>query len=307
MGDEGAATMGDADAAALDQLRQELKRKKFLHTSVMAHLGFISGIQQGQLTSPEVVGRSQDLEAAKDKAKERNLALKSEVAREVEEHGDLYKRRAQVYQDVSRQYEECERMLRELHSLVEEEEAEDTEFASEGPEGLANSLHCSLEEEEVPHSLLEQSDELAKRRRLEFELRCLEKQRRLPEEVRAELAQLEAREEREIDRLEALERLQCEVGLPRLHFDGARGAVVLGGPPGQGERREDLALRTVKVEHDAAGHLVRAETHPSLGLWNEATHCVNDNDLARLLTLVWDRLCEHHSRSHPEPSEMGGA
>mmetsp|Transcript_129453 Transcript_129453/g.360580 ORF Transcript_129453/g.360580 Transcript_129453/m.360580 type:complete len:343 (-) Transcript_129453:115-1143(-) len=298
-----------ADAAAVEELRQELKHKKFVHLSVQAQLSFVSGCLQGDL-SPDLAAQGQKLEAARREAKERNQALKREEARETEEHARLCIQRMEAYREAMRGYEECQEVMRQLQSLVEEEEAEEVGLPGEGLEALTGSLGCSADEEEgeaPERALLEQPEELAKRRRLEYERRYLERQRRVPEELRAELVQLEARERREVERLEALERLQCEHGLPKLHVDDSGGTVMLGGPRAAGELSEDFAVRTVKVERDASGHLVRAETHPSLGLWNEATHCVNDNDLARLLTLVWDRLCEQQCRNGTEPAELGGA
>mmetsp|Transcript_23152 Transcript_23152/g.54179 ORF Transcript_23152/g.54179 Transcript_23152/m.54179 type:complete len:313 (-) Transcript_23152:11-949(-) len=284
-----AVGVGSGDAAALEELRQELKRKKFCHLSVEAQLCFIGSCQEGNLD--DSAAKSKELEGARQVAKARNQALRRELAREAEEHSQLLEQRGDLHREALRQFQECEQLVRELQGLLELEDAEEAELAAEVAELASSPV------EELALGLAENQEDLVKRRRLEYERQMLERHRQAPEASRSELAQLEAYERREIERLEAFERTQCELGLPQLVIHD--GAVVLNGPA-VGPASEEL--RTVHVERDASHRLRRVEAHASLGLQEECALCVEGDDLARLLTLVWDCLCER-SRA----VELGGA
>lgn len=280
-----------------------------MYLAVETQIRFLAGCQESDLNDV----KGQDLEMARREAKERNQALKRQISREVEEYAKLCQEYSDIYQDAMRWHEECQSELRELSHLMEEK------ASSEEPDPLPENIFTEWESalqtaaddtrlgtEKAARMVVDQSHDILKRRKLGYERHCLFEEQRKHEQLRDKLGHLEAQQLAEIEKLESLACFESELGLPRIEFNDSKGIVVLGEPASiEGDDRE---IRTIKVEHDAFGRLVRAEPHPSLGLWNEGTISVENNDLARLLTLVWDRVCEQHDGLRIEQgAELGGA
>merc|ERR1711933_89474 len=99
------------------------------------------------------------------------------------------------------------------------------------------------------------------------------------------LGHCETQQHIQIKSLESLAQIEKQFGFPAIRFDGENGVVVVGQP--HKDNTNGFAIHTIKIEYDAQGRLIRAEPHPSLGLWNEGFVSVETGDLARLLTLVW--------------------
>eukprot|EP00931_Biecheleriopsis_adriatica_P091975 TRINITY_DN65817_c0_g1_i1.p1 TRINITY_DN65817_c0_g1~~TRINITY_DN65817_c0_g1_i1.p1 ORF type:complete len:302 (+),score=95.80 TRINITY_DN65817_c0_g1_i1:34-939(+) len=249
-----------AAGANFEQLLQDFKRKKFMFLAVEAQLGFLRTCQDGGLRL-----QGDDLDVRLDAARARDQELVQDIARELDEHDRLSKELSQFTTDDHQVRLLCEAEVEEIEALIVEEAVE-TEVQ-----------HPTLEE-------LAACGGKAKRPRLE-ELRHQHLELSEAEETLAEMRDLEAKESAEVEKLQSLAAFEEELGLPRIRFDGEKGTILLG----RESKQDDMALRSVKVEHDAAGRLLRAEAHPMLGLWNEATTAVECDDLARLLTLAWDR------------------
>lgn len=105
-----------------------------------------------------------------------------------------------------------------------------------------------------------------------------------------ELLTLAEAEEMEVSRLRALVDFEEQLGLPRIEIHDE--VVILG-------RSEDPSC-SVEVKWDDAGHLLLAQPHPSLHLDHEAAKAVEQDDLGRLLVLVWDRAS---NREGSKPAE----
>lgn len=102
-----------------------------------------------------------------------------------------------------------------------------------------------------------------------------------------ELRTLAGAEETEVARLRALVDFEEQLGLPRIEIHGE--VLTLG------TGSED-PLCSLEVKWDDAGHLLLAQPHPSLRLDHEATKAVEEDDLGRLLVLVWDRASNQGSK-----------
>lgn len=262
----GELELQDHSAHEATSLLQELERKKLMFLAAQAQLSFIT------LISGELKGldhnaaelRAADLLRA---ARARNEALELELHGATKNHEQLRKALAAAKRDANRLQSQCKEELEEVESLLAEEEAEAEQQAfSEAHEGLHGSLEAWQS--------------------LDYEQKCLDYHRQQPQDMLDELPRLESQEQAEVASLEAMCAQELELGLPRICFDDVKGFVQLGGPAA---RAADPGLLTVKVHHDDVGRLLQAETHPALGLGNDCVTSVESNDLARLLTLVWDR------------------
>ncbi|CAE8669697.1 unnamed protein product [Polarella glacialis] len=256
-----ASTPAAAAARDMPSLRQDLKRKKFMYLAVEAQLCFARSVFANGAPAGSMSREGRDMEAARREAKMRNKALNRNVAQELEEHSRLC-------QELTRTHKQSQ----QLDSLCEEELQELQELAEEDAEAVALADRSLTPEELAAGPSIE-----AKRLKSDD-----------PEALLAQLLSLEAQELAEVEQLEALELFEQQLGLPRIDIDSAKGVLVLGRQDCQ--RKDDATLRTIKVERNGLGKLLRAETHPSLGLWNEATGAVEADDLGRLLTLAWDRI-----------------
>lgn len=141
---------------------------------------------------------------------------------------------------------------------------------------------------------------------LETELRQVEASRAANH---AAVAADRQREEQEVSIAtshKALADAERELGLPDLRFDDAKGVIVLGAPQGNCAAE---ALRTVFVEFAPDGRLTRAEAHVALGLNVEEAAAVAHDDLARLLTAAWGKLCgdADGAGSHVLGAGVGGS
>lgn len=283
--------------AGLEEMRQVLKRKKFMYLAIEAQLNFLNGCTYSDLASLENAMHGQDLEVARLEGKERNTTLKRLISLEEEKQIALYEELSAVYQDAMKCHKQCELELSELADVVNEADIANNSGNSPQLE-LINSIEnlkdarveMGCDAERTANIWCGQSEENIKRRRFEYEQKYLEQQLHQPQEMRNELEHCEAQEQSRVEFLESMARIEDQLGLPRIEFDDENGVIVVGQPIANNPN--DLAMRTVKIERDAQGRLIRAEPHPSLGLWNEGTVSVENDDIARLLTLVWDRLCE---------------
>lgn len=145
--------------------------------------------------------------------------------------------------------------------------------------------------------------------RQELQAKLLTKTLRSAEASRVELERLEREVRAEVVKLEGHAALEEEfgLGLPRITFDDSVGTVTLGWPPRMDvPSGDDVTVRTVSIEFDAHGRLVHAAAHASLEMRDEERAAVAGDDLAHLLTLVWDRVRQKHEgaqsgdNSHPD-------
>lgn len=296
---------GGTPTARLEDVREELRRRKLTFLAVEAQLRFVEGSSTGA-----IMPGGADMEERRREARARNKALKAELAREQTQHAELCRQLAEGLRESAEKHEECEDAAKELQRLVEEEEMQqDREEAAQeaaaaisatARRGVAAAGEQALAGATRASTLLTEgaSQDLQKRRRVEEEeARQSAAQRRACAAEKAELERLEALERARVERLELLAQKEAELGLPRIRFNDAAGQVVI---EGKGNSRPEL--HTVRTARDAqTGRLVRAEPHPCLGLEAESAACVEGDDLARLLTLVW------HRSSHLHGAAEGGA
>lgn len=287
---------GRSAAAAVDDAHEELRRKKLTFLAVEAQMRFVEGCRSGTITPGGV-----DMEQRRQQARQRNKALKDQIREEREEHAKLCRQLSEVVRESTERHAECEREAKLLARLVEVDEAAEVEEAAHEalfPEGHRGAVAAGEEAAgqalRATSALTENvSGELLKRRRLmEEEAREIAKRRGAISTARAELERLQDLELQRVERLEKQIRKEVELGLPVICFDDANGRVVLEpGHPGSPVAAVKPEVRTVRVARDTdTSRLLRAEPHASLNLWDEGTSCVENDDLARLLTLVWHRL-----------------
>lgn len=280
------------------QLKQQLKRGKFSYLAVEEQLRFLEGSAQRNSAALETSVSSQDMMAARNQARERNRAVKRDLKEQANEQDKLYAEIASLYTNTEKLHVQCERDMQEVIQLMEAISPMDTDEGIEGVTGWENALQEAQEEAfRDTHRLAElvvpTQEEASKKKKLEYEQRCLEQELLKYESEVDELARIAKREQEKIASLENLNDLVEQMGFPRIEFKDEHGKVILGKPGQCTENLDDPALRSIDVQHDKNGRLTRAEPHPSLGLWNEATTALDTNDFARITTLVWDRLCDH--------------
>jgi hypothetical protein len=236
---------------------------------------------------------SRDLVAERRETKRRNQALNLERTRVAEEHDRLRKQAAELRRDETEMFEECQKSFRILSDVVDEKALDDVwRNGSHASEAMLSALGNSSRNDTVDEALKakqEQPQRLAKIRRLEDELRAIKQETDRVEMLDIDLEKKIALEKQEISRLEDLASIHELLGVQRITWDDKENTVILG-QSSHGIEYADLALRTVKVEYHDDGRLKCAEPHHVLGLWNEASKAVEKDDLAFLLTLVWDRL-----------------
>merc|ERR1719362_1560859 len=126
-------------------------------------------------------------------------------------------------------------------------------------------------------------------------------------QARNALGHSETQAQQEVDSFERLTDVELMLGLPSIAFDDANGAVVLG-QDSDASVNKDLSYRTVGLERDAQGRIISAKPHPALGLNDEAAASGEHGDLAPLLTLLWERVCEQQQwRRRQDGAGAGGA
>lgn len=302
---------------SFEALRQGTKQEKFMCLAAEAQLNFMSGCMQRDSTSLRGPLRGQDLEYQRREAKAENQELKADIQREQDQQEVLHMELARACAQLEASHRQCARQLHEAVQVLEVSVDGDAEAApmSECVGELRGTGHSAMQSrlDHMAELKTKEPEEAMKRRRLQQELWSLEREQTKQEAKLAELGRLEEHERRQIESLSSMAQLSESLGLPRIEFDRDRGVVILG--PADTDGTEPgvfcggTAIRTVAVQHDVSGKLVRAEPHPLLQLWNEATTAVETDDLARLLTLVWDRLCEQSPgrRGDRSPCNRGGA
>lgn len=294
--------------ARIEELEQEFRRGKLTLISVEAQRRFLEMCFRGE--GGRYTGPTQDEQQA---LKQQCKALKSDVAEERQQHALLCRQLAEARRELAARQAAAEREAAELARLAEEEEDAAAQLAAHGTaashsaqDGAAAAFARAAEDARRVAGVMERglSDEVSKRRRLdEDEFAQMLKWHRKHAATRAELERLERRESEKVEALEHLALRETELGLPDIRFDAVAGTVTIGGP-GRGRAPAgngglggaSVELRTVQVAYDSEGHLTRAEPHPSLGLWNEGAATVEDDDIARLLTKVRERLSTNDSR-----------
>jgi len=282
---------------------RELKRRKFTYLATESELRLLQTCYQPELSYSE---KSKDREGARVEAKKVLRELKREVERENEAKQDLYSEISRLAAAHGEAHDRCAHDLREaqqLHAFMQDEEKDAQEVSgSLLPAGMELEVPphddaCALTEgvQNLTGLVAAQVEEEARQRRHKFEADCLRKSLKDTEAVRLELERLEQDACAKVAELQSKASLVEEfgLGLPSITFDDAAGTVTLAWPPCMPvPSGDDVAVRTVSVDFDEQGALVRAHPHPSLELWAEARHSVETDDLARLLTLAWDRICQ---------------
>lgn len=302
----------------------ELKRRKTMYLAAESELRLLQSCHQSELACLErgVEDREQARLAAKNELRE----LKREVARELEAKQELYKEVSRLTREHAEIHDRCRRDMLQVQQLQADIEDEDhidgllphDSLKLDVPMAAASGDGGALAEdtESVAGLTREHVEELEKEQRQEQQAAYLRKNLGAAEADRMELERLEREARAEVVRLEGHAALEEEFGLclPRIEFNNSAGTVTLGWPSTMPvPSDDDVSVRTVSVEFDEHECLVHARTHPSLELQAEERASVERDDLPRLLTLVWNRICQHYDGvklgcgSLPEASEIGGA
>jgi len=297
----------------------ELKRRKTMYLAAESELRFLQSCHHSELACLErgVEDREQTRLAAKNELRE----LKREVERELEVKQELYKEISRLTGEHAEIHDRCTRdvlQVQQLQADIEDEDHLDGLLLPdvEMPAAFGDDGALAQDAESVAGLARQQAEELAKEQRQELQAEYLRKTLRAAEANRMELERLESEARAEVVRLEGHAALEEEFGLclPRITFNDSAGVVTLGWPSTMPvPSDDDVSVRTVSVEFDEHQHLAHARTHPSLELQAEERASVERDDLPRLLTLVWNRICQHYKGeqlgcgSLPEASEVGGA
>eukprot|EP00913_Durusdinium_trenchii_P020237 g19012.t2 len=236
---------------------QELKEKIFLLLCVEAQRHF-----QELQAIPDAAVASR-LSRSTHQAEE----LSQEMANELESHLHLCQALTRTKEEAGRLHQLCEKGLEELTKIQEE-----------------SASYCFDSED----------DHEAKRRAKAFEEE---------EAALSQLLEMAEAEEAEVQRLKSLMDFEEQLGLPRT--EGSDFAPVAAFLAMRIELQDDVVTLgqrlddprfSVKVEWDTQGRLLLAEPHPSLHLRTEASRAVEQDDLGRLLVLVWDRASRRASQ-----------
>jgi len=309
---DGLATQFSAEVlgyAPLGQLQHELKRLKFVYTDAEAQRRFANVVQGNHLEDP--ASQAAVAEQRRKEAKEKNKSLKQRVAREQQLHGQLMKELTGCTRQVDQRYEQTVQDIRDAESTCSGEHPGHVDVnlrADATAARLAEAAEQSWRGAEDARNFWMSKEEVAnKRRRLEAELRQYEHQKRGHETRAGSFAREGAHETSIIDSIVKIQRAEAELGLPRLEIDHARGIALLGEPPREGEEDADAdseAMRTIQMEFAEDGTLLRAETHPALGLQCFDSKAIAKQDFGMLPTLAWKRLCDAATDEGPE--DFGG-
>jgi len=310
--DESAVVGAQARAAGRPaaELRQELRRLKFVFTAAEAQRLFAEKSQERCFEQDPPFGHGARSasgraagEARRQGAKERNKGTKRELARAQEAHDQLVRDVAEARQGVFLLRNKCLTDISEAADLLEFEASEldmdvDAGVGATGHDAQAagDAQRFSEDASRLRLSLAESS---AERRQLEEALRGMEAQRKSAKAAAAELLQRAERERVVAASYEKLQQAEHQLGLPQAEVNLARSVAVLGAPDASvlveafiNGTSATEAERTLQLGFGEDGRLQHAEPHPVLGLQKEAEEAVARDDLARLVTLSWDRICK---------------
>jgi len=279
----------------------ELKRRKFMYLAAESELRLLQSCHKSELA---YLQQTQERESARIEAKKVLRELKHEGERQREINEELYSQIAQLVAETEAARDRCAHDIREAQRLQADMEEEDKDMQ---PRSLLEDaeMDATLQAPQDDDNLLmhnaenlagmvaAQVEEETKQDRKRFEAECLRRNLREVEARRTKMEQLEEEARAKVIDLEGHMAEMEELGLPRITFDDSAGTVILGWPPRTPvPRGDDVAVRTVSVNFNEQGQLVDARVHPSLELWDEASLSIEKDDLARLLTLVWDKVCQ---------------
>lgn len=283
---------GRLPAASFQEKYEELRRLKLAFVAADAQLRFVESSRSCDGAMCGVNGSF--AEAQRREARARNKALKAELARERKRHEALRGQLADAHRVSAEGHAASEREAQELSRLAEVDASE-----VHDPAALTTALGVSAangaagaEAEEVCRraaaALVETSvGKLRQQQRLEEEeAQRLAAERRRCQDQTAKYERLEEQERAHVHQLAAFAAKEVELGFPRVEIDESAEKVLL---VGRDCPRPELGALRVQLDAET-GRLLRAEPHPSLGLWDEGTLSVERDDLGRLATLVWDRL-----------------
>jgi len=298
---------------------RDLKRRKLMYLASQSELQLLKSLQESDLGGLEN-SNYEDRERVRIAAKNELRELKGEVQKEIAAKQQLYKEISQLCAEHGEDHERCARDLRAAQQMQANMEDEDEEVQAELPLPYDDGGVLSQGAQSLAGLREARVEEAAKQGRQQFEAQCLKKTLSQAEARHAELDRIEREARAKVVELEQHRALEEEfgLGLPVITFYDSAGTVTLGWPSSMSiPNNDDVAVRTVAVEFDEQGRLVRAETHASLQLCDEAATSVDADDLARLLTLVWDRVCQQSDGlqlgsaasdgPHTEACELGGA
>lgn len=295
----------------LDGLRAQMRRDKIRYHSVQTQVLLAQGWQNYDVTSSESLpGLGQDLASGKKEAKEKIKEQKADVARETVNLAALYADASNGFAEASQLHAQTVQALQEVRDIVNQsvhnrsDDVSTARMQSEAEELSRVEEQVAAGTRELTTVLQLRDEEQLKRRRLDNEKLTMEQVLKEYEAQLRKMQQLEKEWDSEAKTGELLDKRAEEMLLrrPRVDFDDARNVLVLSDAAGGvGPGREPEAVRTIKVEYDKHGRLVRAEAHPSLELWPEATIAIEQNDLARLVTIAWDRICNESEGLRHQP------
>eukprot|EP00930_Biecheleria_cincta_P059463 TRINITY_DN45199_c0_g1_i1.p1 TRINITY_DN45199_c0_g1~~TRINITY_DN45199_c0_g1_i1.p1 ORF type:complete len:324 (+),score=96.27 TRINITY_DN45199_c0_g1_i1:52-1023(+) len=284
-------------APSFAQLSQELKRLKFTFIDAEAQRQFAEYASQGRRILEEPPDAA-SLDSKRKDAKEKNQSLKQRIERESQLNSQLVKELAEATRKASDLYEQCQHDLKDAESAQQAAGAADLDLqlgANRVVEALGQSDQAAVRGAQEARQLWAAREEMAsRRRRLEQEIRNAEEQRRQNLRRTAALAKEQESEQRRIESFEQLLEVEEKLGLPKLVIDHARGVALLGEPLGPEDQElcgdEAEAIRTIQVEFDQDGTLLKAEPHPALGLQQVASKAIARQDFGLLATHAWARL-----------------
>eukprot|EP00928_Gymnodinium_smaydae_P053887 TRINITY_DN37780_c0_g1_i1.p1 TRINITY_DN37780_c0_g1~~TRINITY_DN37780_c0_g1_i1.p1 ORF type:complete len:378 (+),score=106.12 TRINITY_DN37780_c0_g1_i1:63-1136(+) len=302
-----AAAAADKHQLDFDELRERLKAQKFRFVQAQEQLNFATS-QESERRDTE----PPSLTEQRKTAKEDNKAVKEQIKREEHKHAQLLEEVEKVYQHNKKLYEKG---LQDLQDATEAATF-DGETSINFPEDAHGHRVAASEAQKALEDAMRLQEEAGarerRRRELEEELLKLEEQAKLEQRRARAYRKQEAREEKAKQSLEVLLAAEATLGFPRYDFDDARNVVVVSPPEGMNfastpraanaVRDVSETIRTVGVSYDEHGCLAQAIAHPILDLEREANLAVEQDDLGRLLTAVWARIC-----GEAEKAEAGAA
>lgn len=300
-----------AEACPFEPLKVEMKRSKFAFTDADMKESLIKGCAQSSSPWVAVDQSRKDLWV---QDKEHNKEFKTARIQEEEVHKQLHASITEAY-DAALEAQRSGSMALDLLNSQQDGaelayhmgEGEDLDLCppwANGPHNeAAGETMRGLHELQRVTSAGQQ--EAQKRNLLEAEVQRWELQLKQAKARKLHYQQQHKEAKDCADSLDKINKAQIELGFPSVTFNEApqRGdtsecRIVLSGPG----TSADEAIRTVNVVFGKDGELTHATPHLSLGMQREADESVKRDDLPRLLTMVWHRICDGKRR---KPSRGG--
>jgi len=306
----GQASPGTAEAH-FESFRQKMRQEKFGFIDAESKASLQQGLKDGHILADS------GIDSSREDAKRQNKEIKCLILQEKEAQASLQEGLGEAVQAAQGAYDACVRELEELQMTQKEFSSElggDLTDTGSLFEDLASSAQYAMNDQHLESGMnalmrVQSTLQEEKKKRQELEELSLRLEAELRERQQHSNAKKLEREQecKKVSDMEAVKLSERDFGILQITFDDAAGTVAISANGGSRVDLPEEELRTVQVEFDREGKLVRAMPHEKLNLQHEAIDAVQLDDLPRLLTAVWHQLCCSTETSKGYRRSRGGA